>query len=86
MAVGFTKDGGVNDQIDATIDDGVGAARKSLTTKGTDNCVECGCVISEARKKVAPYSIRCIKCQSDIESKSFFAGINRRASKDALLR
>lgn len=63
MAGGWTRDGAVLDQIDDTIFDGVLAARARLSAgEGTEDCVECGDPIPEARRKAVPGVTTCVTC------------------------
>ncbi len=88
MAGGFTKDGAVQDQIDASLEDEVNRVRDQLP-KGDSafDCDECGATIPEARRKAVPGVRLCVSCQEivDCEQKAF-AGYNRRGSKDSQLR
>ena len=88
MAGGFAKDGAVQEQIDASVDDAVARARSNLP-KGESRkaCQECGETIPEARRKAVPGVRLCINCQAgrDDDEKAF-AGYNRRGSKDSQLR
>ena len=88
MAGGFAKDGAVQEQIDATVEDAIGRARDQLP-KGESlrHCEECGAGIPEARREAVPGVRLCIACQAqhDREQKAF-AGYNRRGSKDSQLR
>lgn len=88
MAGGFAKDGAVQDQIDASIDDAVERARSNLPTgESLTHCEECGDPIPEARRKAVQGVRLCIKCQSELdEEQKAFAGYNRRGSKDSQLR
>ncbi len=89
MAGGWTRDGAVQDQIDASIDDAIQEARSRLPS-GTSltHCEECGDAIPEARRAAVPGVRLCVPCQSllDEEHKKAGGGINRRASKDSQLR
>jgi len=89
MAGGWTRDGAVQDQIDASIDDAIQEARSRLP-KGSSltHCEECGSAIPEARQKAVPGVRLCVACQSerDEEQRKVSGGINRRASKDSQLR
>jgi phage/conjugal plasmid C-4 type zinc finger TraR family protein len=88
MAGGFAKDGAVQDQIDATVEDAIKRARNRLPRgESQRNCVECGKEIPEARRIAVPGVRLCVDCQSkhDAEQKSF-SGYNRRGSKDSQLR
>lgn len=88
MAGGFAKDGAVQEQIDATIDDAVKQARSRLPRgESRPNCAECGTAIPEARRKAVPGVRLCIVCQADYDKKAAVSGgINRRGSKDSQLR
>ncbi len=88
MAGGFTKDGAVQDQIDATVEDAVRRARERLPQGASlHKCAECGKSIPEARRVAVPGVRLCIACQSerDAEQKAV-SGYNRRGSKDSQLR
>ena len=88
MAGGFAKDGAVQDQIDATIEDAVSRARSQLP-RGTSlhQCEECASGIPEARREAVPGVRLCVNCQlaHDKEQK-IRSGYNRRGSKDSQLR
>ncbi len=88
MAGGFAKDGAVQDQIDASIEDAVKRARSNLPAGNSlTHCEECGDPIPEARREAVPGVRLCIKCQSELdEEQKAFAGYNRRGSKDSQLR
>ena len=88
MAGGFAKDGAVQDQIDATVEDAVKRARSNLPSgESLQNCQECDAVIPEARRAAVPGVRLCIACQSERDEKDKAAGgINRRGSKDSQLR
>jgi len=88
VAGGFAKDGAVQEQIDATIEDAVKHARDQLPRgESLKNCDECDAPIPEARREAVPGVRLCITCQSahDKEAK-VSAGYNRRGSKDSQLR
>ena len=88
MATGWAKDGAVQDQIDANIDDAVKAARRHLP-KGPSltHCRECGAEIPAARRTAMPGVRLCIACQTEadkqVQQHSLY---NRRGSKDSQLR
>jgi phage/conjugal plasmid C-4 type zinc finger TraR family protein len=87
MASGWTHDGGVLEQIEDTITDGVLTARARLPAgDGTSHCVECGDEIPPARRRALPSARTCIQCQSGRDSRIVIAGINRRGSKDSQLK
>lgn len=88
MAGGFTKDGAVQEQIDASLDDEVKRIRNQIPQgKSAENCDECEVKIPEARRKAVPGVRLCAPCQEliDAEQKAV-AGYNRRGSKDSQLR
>lgn len=88
MAGGWSRDGAVQDQIDASIEDAVERARQGLGRgESASVCDECGKAIPEARRNAIPGVRLCINCQSEIEEEaSTFTSINRRGSKDSQLR
>lgn len=88
MAGGFAKDGAVQEQIDATIEDAVERARSRLPQgEGLINCEECGEQIPEARRRVVPGVRLCVACQNDADQQQAAdSGYNRRGSKDSQLR
>lgn len=88
MAGGWSSDGAVQEQIDASVDDAVKMARSRIRKgKSLTHCEECGEPISEARRKAVPGVRLCIECQSELEKQqSASAGFNRRASKDSQLK
>ena len=88
MATGWAKDGAVQDQIDASIDDAVKAARRHLP-KGPSrrHCEECGAEIPEARRQAMPGVRLCIACQGEADKQvQQHTLYNRRGSKDSQLR
>jgi phage/conjugal plasmid C-4 type zinc finger TraR family protein len=88
MAGGFAKDGAVQDQIDATVEDAVKRARDQLPQGASlRSCEECGKAIPEARREAIPGVRLCVTCQAehDKEAKTV-SGYNRRGSKDSQLR
>ncbi|MBF7053351.1 DksA/TraR family C4-type zinc finger protein [Halomonas sp. KAO] len=88
MAGGWTRDGAVQDQIDATVEEAVERARTSLSSgESAEFCVECDAPIPEGRRKALPGVQLCVACQSSLEAKGVdVAAINRRGSKDSQLR
>lgn len=88
MASGFAKDGAVQEQIDATIEDAVRHARQGLTSgESLHHCEECGTEIPAARRLAVRGVRRCIRCQSEADKLATpVAGMNRRGSKDSQLR
>lgn len=88
MAGGWTRDGAVQDQIDASVEDAVKKARATISSGESARCCEeCGAVIPEPRRKAVPGVQLCVACQSISEANAAVAGgINRRGSKDSQLR
>jgi phage/conjugal plasmid C-4 type zinc finger TraR family protein len=88
MATGWAGDGAVQDQIDATVSDGVSRAQQRLPVgESLGQCIECNAAIPEARRHALPGVRLCVTCQeaADQEAASF-SGYNRRGSKDSQLR
>ena len=88
MATGWAGDGAVQDQIDATVKDGISRAQSRLARgPSLSHCADCGAVIPEARRNAMPGVRLCIICQDaqDREAAAF-SGYNRRGSKDSQLR
>lgn len=88
MAGGWAKDGAIQDQIDASIEDAVARARSQLGTgEGASECEECGETIPSARRQALPGVRFCVTCQSERDAaQQAFSGYNRRGSKDSQLR
>lgn len=88
MAGGWARDGAVQDQIDASVEDAVAEARSHLGSgESAQFCEECDCAIPEARRRAIPGVRLCVHCQAELENQRTSAGgINRRASKDSQLR
>lgn len=88
MAGGWTRDGAVQDQIDASVEDAIKQAQSRLPAgAGLTHCEECEAPIPEARRKAVPGVRLCVGCQSELDKEqAFFAGYNRRGSKDSQLR
>ncbi len=88
MAGGFAKDGAVQDQIDATIEDAVSRARSHLPRgESRRRCEECDATIPEARRQAVPGVRFCVACQESADqAQKSHAGYNRRGSKDSQLR
>lgn len=88
MAGGWAKDGAVQEQIEASVEDAVRDARSRLGQgESLKYCEECDEPIPEARRRALPGVHKCIACQEadDAEQKGA-PGANRRGSKDSQLR
>ncbi len=88
MATGWAGDGAVQDQIDATVKDGIQRVRAQLPTgPGLARCEECDAKIPAARRKAVPGVRLCVPCQEAHDAElGAVAGYNRRGSKDSQLR
>jgi len=88
MAGGWAKDGAVQDQIDASVEDAVRHARSLLPQgESLNECEDCGELIPEARRKAVAGVRLCIDCQqSEDEKATHGSAYNRRGSKDSQLR
>lgn len=87
VATGWARDGAVQDQIDATVEDAVRRARTRLAQgPSREQCEACGVAIPQARREAIQGVRYCIECQSEFDAKERGSGINRRGSKDSQLR
>ena len=88
MATGWAAEGAVQDQIDATVKDGISRAKSRIPDgPGLTHCNECGSEIPEARRAAVRGVRLCLACQ-DAEDREAagISGYNRRGSKDSQLR
>jgi phage/conjugal plasmid C-4 type zinc finger TraR family protein len=88
MATGWAGDGAVQDQIDATVKDGINRAKSRLPSgPGLTHCEECEAEIPDARRNAVAGVRLCVTCQEAQDQEAAqFAGYNRRGSKDSQLR
>lgn len=88
MAGGWARDGAVQEQIDASVEDAVKRARDNLPRgESLRRCEECGNAIPEARRRAVPGVRLCVDCQAEADRDGSPAGgYNRRGSKDSQLR
>lgn len=88
MAGGWARDGAVQEQIDASVEDAVQQARSNIRFGASSEfCEECGSPIPEARREAIPGVQFCVACQTMLEDQAVSTrGINRRGSKDSQLR
>jgi phage/conjugal plasmid C-4 type zinc finger TraR family protein len=88
MAGGFAKDGAVQEQIDASIEDAIERARSRLPRgESLHDCEECSAKIPGARREAVPGVRLCISCQeAEDRQQAATIGYNRRGSKDSQLR
>jgi phage/conjugal plasmid C-4 type zinc finger TraR family protein len=88
MASGWAKDGAVQEQIDASIEDALKSVRRRLPDgESLKSCEECGKQIPEARRKAMPGVRLCVSCQDEADRQvKFHTLYNRRGSKHSQLR
>lgn len=88
MAGGWSRDGAVQDQIDATVEDALDRVRREQPRgESLEQCDECGEDIPEARRKAVPGVRFCVACQAAKDKvRRDFSPFNRRGSKDSQLR
>jgi len=88
MAGGWSKDGAVQDQIDASVEDAVQLARSQLPQgESLTSCEECDAEIPEARRQAVPGVHLCVQCQTELDEQQEKQGnFNRRGSKGSQLR
>ena len=89
MAVGWSRDGAVQEQIDATVESAVELARSRLRDgESLTHCEECGVAIPEARRKAISGVRYCVRCQSELEKelKKTDTLYNRSGNKDSQLK
>jgi phage/conjugal plasmid C-4 type zinc finger TraR family protein len=88
MATGWARDGAVQEQIDASVEDAVELARSRLPTgESLAHCEECGNDIPEARRQAIKGVRLCVACQQELDQlQADQQSINRRGSKDSQLR
>lgn len=88
MAGGWAREGAVQEQIDASVEDAVKLARSRLPEgESLDRCEECDATIPQARREAIPGVRLCVSCQGDLENQQAeHAGYNRRGSKDSQLK
>ena len=88
MAVGWSRDEAVQEQIDATVESAIQLAKSQLPDgESLTHCEECEVAIPEARRKAMPGVRYCVTCQSEREKRlKTVAFYNRRGSKDSQLK
>jgi phage/conjugal plasmid C-4 type zinc finger TraR family protein len=88
VATGWAGDNAVNEQIDATVKDGIRRAQSRLSQgPSLTHCANCAGVIPEARRAAVPGVRLCVACQeAEDRERGQFSGYNRRGSKDSQLR
>ena len=89
MAGGWTKDGAVSEQIEASLFDELARlkAQRRLQGESWTHCADCDEPIPTARQKALPGVKLCLDCATDRDAKPIHrSGINRRRSKDSQLK
>jgi len=88
MAGGWSRDGAVQDQIDASVEDAINLARSKLPQgESLMRCEECDATIPDARQKAIVGVRLCVNCQSELDrEQAKQSGYNRRGSKSSQLR
>lgn len=89
MAGGWARDGAVNEQIEASINDELARlkARQAPVGESLTYCADCEEPIPEARRRVLPGVRLCIECQRERDGQfQTRGGIKRRGSKDSQLK
>ncbi|APZ53908.1 DksA/TraR family C4-type zinc finger protein [Salipiger abyssi] len=89
MAGGWSRDGAVSEQIEASISDELERmrGRRAPVGESLTECAECGEEIPEKRRIAIPGVKLCIDCQQERDG-AYRArgGVNRRGSKDSQLK
>ncbi len=88
MAGGWSKDGAVQDQIDASIKDAIQQAKSHLPQgESRTHCEECEQQIPEGRRTAIPGVRLCVQCQQMLDEESNGTNLfNRKGSKGSQLR
>ncbi|MEM9798085.1 MAG: DksA/TraR family C4-type zinc finger protein [Pseudomonadota bacterium] len=89
MAGGWTRDGAVGEQIEASIQEELARLRAKPGPDGESltHCAECDEPIAEARRKALPGVKLCLDCAAERDGhRAMRPGINRRGSKDSQLK
>ncbi len=89
MAGGWTRDGAVSEQIEASIEDELKRmqTRRQPEGESRERCAECDEPIPENRRCAIPGVKLCIDCQGERDARPVLrGGINRRGSKDSQLK
>ena len=88
MAGGWSRDGAVQDQIDASLKDALELARSRIPVgEGLAHCEECDVTIPIGRREAIPGVRLCVNCQSGRdENQTVSEGYNRRGSKGSQMK
>jgi RNA polymerase-binding transcription factor DksA len=70
MAVGWSRDGAVQEQINATVESAAQLAKSRLPDgESLTHCAECKDAITEERRNAIPRVQYCVRCQLELEKK-----------------
>jgi len=88
MAVGWARDGAVQEQIDATVASAVQLAKSRLPAgESLTHCQACEAPIPEARRQAVPGVRYCVNCQSEREGQQKTLVLyNRKGSKNSQMK
>ncbi len=88
MAGGWSRDGAVEDQINASVEDAINLARRQLPKgESLTHCEACDINIPKARQQAILGVRLCVSCQSELDTEQTSKNIyNRRGSKNSQLR
>lgn len=89
MAGGWARDGAVQEQIEASLEDELARMKAARAPVGESlsECAECGEPIPERRRAAMPGVKLCVDCQGERDARPVArGGINRRGSKDSQLK
>jgi len=89
MAGGWTRDGAVSEQIEASIEDELARMKSRRHPRGESlsQCADCDDPIPEARRQAVPGVKLCIDCAAERDRTGpSRPGVNRRGSKDSQLK
>lgn len=89
MAGGWTRDGAVHEQIEASLQDELARLKRPgrPDRPSRTHCIDCEEPIPEARRQAVPGVTLCLDCQQERDAaRRPRGGINRRGSKDSQLK
>lgn len=90
MAGGWTRDGAVNDQIEADLADALARLKqgqRAASAESPTHCAECEDPIAEARRTALPGTRLCRDCAAERDTRTAPGStFNRRGSKDSQLK
>ena len=90
MAGGWSRDGAVEEQIEASVAEAIEHARAGLAPGAAGpsptECDECGEPIPPRRREAVPGVRLCVECASGRDRATAHSLYNRRGSKDSQLK